>query len=257
MKPKVYFVGAGPGDSELITMKAVRILRETKVVLYDRLVNPEILELYVPEDTKRISVGKQGYKCKSLPQSEINRILLKEAQENISVVRLKGGDTSIFSNIYDELMILRDNNIDYEIVPGITAASGMSATTSIPLTARDMSRGVRYLAYLGKEEIPESSWEDFAKTTDTLVFYMSLNRATTIFEKLLSYECNKPFAIIQNATLGSQKVLVSELNKYSTLELPDHNSGPALIVIGEVVRMYDKFSWFLPNNSTREVFLNL
>lgn len=257
MKSIVYFVGAGPGDPELLTIKGIRVLQSTNVVLYDRLVNPEILKIYVPETAKCISVGKQGYKSESFSQSDINQILLREAEGNASVVRLKGGDISIFSNIYDELKILRDNKIDYEIIPGISAASGMSASTAISLTARDISRGVRYLTVAGKEKFSESSWEDFSRTDDTLVFYMSLHEASTIFQKLLSYHCNKPFAIVQNATLNSQKVLISELADWDSLELPDHSMGPALLIIGEVVRMYDKFGWFFPENSPHEVFLNL
>jgi uroporphyrin-III C-methyltransferase/precorrin-2 dehydrogenase/sirohydrochlorin ferrochelatase len=182
MNPKVFFIGAGPGDPELITIKGVNVLKDSEVVIYDRLVNEKILEYYCNSNVKKIFVGKQGHTSHSTPQSEINSIILNETEKFEKIARLKGGDVSIFANIVDELEILYNHNIPFEIIPGITSASGMSAYTGIPLTARDLSRGVRFLTFLSNENINQNIWDDFSTTSDTLIFYMSTKNSKYILQ---------------------------------------------------------------------------
>lgn len=244
MNSKVYFIGAGPGDPELITIKGVNVLKDSEVVIYDRLVNEKILELYCDPNVKKIFVGKQGHTSHSTPQSEINSIILNETEKHEKIARLKGGDVSIFANIVDELEILYQNNIPFEIIPGITSASGMSAYTGIPLTARDLSRGVRFLTFLSNENISQSLWEDFTNTSDTLIFYMSTKYSKYILQNLKNRNCDKPFAFIQNATSIYQKVIVSNIQEYEEIEIPRNTEGPTLFIIGEVVKYYEKFKWF-------------
>ena len=244
MNSKVYFIGAGPGDPELITIKGVNVLKDSEVVIYDRLVNEKILELYCDPNAKKIFVGKQGHTSHSTPQSEINSIILNETEKHEKIARLKGGDVSIFANIVDELEILYQNNIPFEIIPGITSASGMSSYTGIPLTARDLSRGVRFLTFLSNENIPQSLWEDFSNTSDTLIFYMSTKYSKYILQNLKNRNCDKPFAFIQNATSIYQKVIVSNIQEYEEIEIPRNTEGPTLFIIGEVVKYYEKFKWF-------------
>ena len=244
MNSKVFFIGAGPGDPELITIKGVNVLKDSEVVIYDRLVNEKILELYCDPNAKKIFVGKQGHTSHSTPQSEINSIILNETEKHEKIARLKGGDVSIFANIVDELEILYQNNIPFEIIPGITSASGMSAYTGIPLTARDLSRGVRFLTFLSNENISQSLWEDFSNTSDTLIFYMSTKNSKYILQNLKNRNCDKPFAFIQNATSIYQKVIVSNIQEYEEIEIPRNTEGPTLFIIGEVVKYYEKFKWF-------------
>ncbi len=244
MNPKVFFIGAGPGDPELITIKGVNVLRDAEVVIYDRLVNEKILEYYCDTNVKKIFVGKQGNTSHSTPQSEINSIILNETIKYEKIARLKGGDVSIFANIVDELEILYNHNIPFEIVPGITSASGMSAYTGIPLTARDLSRGVRFLTFLSNENISQQLWDDFSATSDTLIFYMSTKNSKYILENLKNSKCHKPFAFIQNATSLYQRVIVSNIQEYENVEIPKNTEGPTLFIIGDVVKYYEKFKWF-------------
>lgn len=254
MISKVYFIGAGPGDPDLITVKGVNALRESDVVIYDRLVNEEVISLYCKDSVKLIQVGKQGYSDKSFLQSEINQILLEEAKKNQIISRLKGGDVNIFGNLIDELEILYENEISYEIIPGITSALGMSAYTGIPLTARNISKGVRFLTVLPRDSIEDFNWEDFSQTTDTLVFYMSILTSGSILENLRIRNCNKPFAFIQNATTSFQKVIISEIQKYKLITPPSNKEGPALLVIGDVISFYHKYKWFMEMKKEGSIF---
>src|SRR4051794_9981586 len=172
---KVYFVGAGPGDPQLLTVKAVKILSRAKVVITDRLVSEEILKEYVDSDAIIIPVGKQGGSNASAPQFEINDLIVQFAAAFESVVRLKGGDISLYSNILDELITVKEYNIPYEIIPGVTAISGASAYTGVPLTARKLATGVRILTYYNDSTISDDAWKHLATFEDTLVFYMTGN----------------------------------------------------------------------------------
>src|SRR5882762_6656398 len=170
---KVIFAGAGPGDPELITLKTVRHLRNADVIITDRLVSETILDSYANPGALILHAGKQRRREGSTPQHIINELLVEYALQGKKVVRLKGGDVSVFSNLLDELQALNRYNIPYEIVPGITAASGAAAYAGIPLTARNHAQAVRFLTFHKNESIQSSYWKELAQTDDTLVFYMS------------------------------------------------------------------------------------
>src|SRR5687768_4811103 len=170
---KVILAGAGPGDPELLTLKTLRYLQQADVVLTDRLVSETILTEYTAASAEVIHVGKQCRKGASTPQHTINELMVHYAQAGKLVVRLKGGDVSVFSNILDELICLRAAGIAYEIIPGITAALGTAAYTGIPLTARDHATAVRFLTCYQSDVIGDNYWKELAATDDTLVFYMS------------------------------------------------------------------------------------
>lgn len=243
--PKVYLIGAGPGNPDLITVKAVKAIAKADIVLADRLVSPEILETYVNKDTELIYVGKECSKNASTPQSLINNIMVDYALQNKTVVRLKGGDVSIFSNILDELQALKRNHIPFEIIPGITAALGAAAYVGMPLTARGYSTSVRFLTYYKSEILTEGYWKELAATQDTLVFYMSKGNLTDLVEKFveLNISNDKKIAVIEQATTPYQKVYTSSFEDFSKTLGDKSFASPSLVVIGKVVNLHEEFSW--------------
>jgi uroporphyrin-III C-methyltransferase/precorrin-2 dehydrogenase/sirohydrochlorin ferrochelatase/uroporphyrin-III C-methyltransferase len=168
-KGKVILAGSGPGDPDLISLKALKYLQTADVVLTDRLVSPVLIEEYARKDATVIYVGKQCSKGIHTPQQDINELMVEFALQGKLVLRLKGGDASLFSNILDELKVVKENNIAYEIIPGISAAFGAAAYTGIPLTARDHSRGVRFLTLYDLNNVTNQQWLDWSTTEDTLV----------------------------------------------------------------------------------------
>lgn len=253
-KGKVIFASAGPGDPELITVKAVNYLQQAEVVLADRLVSSELISKYVPASSLVINVGKQSRRGVSTPQQSINEMMVKYALMGKRVVRLKGGDASIFSNIMDELETLVIHNIPYIIIPGVTAALGAAATAGIPLTARGYSTAVRFLTYYTSDSISESYWKELALTDDTLVFYMSADTADIVVEQLIKYKIkeSKKIAVIEQATTPFQNVLTSGI--YDYLSIPKAALiSPSLIIIGNVVALYEKFGW-LGNSNARDYY---
>lgn len=245
-KGKVIFVGAGCGDPELLTIKALRHLQNAEVVLTDRLVSPTILEKYVSPKAEIITVGKQARKENSTPQSSINELLLDYVAEGKTVVRLKGGDISIFSNILSELETLKKYGIPYELVPGITAALGAAAYTGIPLTARNHAQGVRLLSFYDKPDFEAYDFYDLAQTNDTLVFYMTSEWTWTLLTNLkkAGISLSKSVAIIEQATTPAQTVHISSLRDYH--HLPKKFASPSIVMVGSVVELYHDFAW-LPN----------
>lgn len=243
--PKVYLIGAGPGNPDLITVKAVKAIAKADVVLADRLVSPEILETYVNKDTELIYVGKECSKNASTPQSLINTLMVDYALQNKTVVRLKGGDVSIFSNILDELQSLKENHIPFEIIPGITAALGAAAYAGMPLTARGYSTSVRFLTYYKSEILTDEYWQDLANTQDTLVFYMSKGNLTSLVEKFIDLNISneKKIAVIEQATTPYQKVYTSSFEDFSKTLGDKAFASPSLVVIGKVVNLHEEFSW--------------
>ena len=255
-KGKVILVGAGPGDPELLTLKAARWLQQADVVLTDRLVSKAILETYVNKDAEVIYVGKQCRKGLSTPQQTINELLVEYAAQNKLVVRLKGGDVSIFSNILDELQALVDNGIPYEIVPGVTAALGAAAYSGIPLTARNLSTAVRFLTYYKSDIVADEKWAELAQTDDTLVFYMSAETASLVVEKLIQNNISKTkkIAVIEQATTPVQQVHIYDI--YEDLKKLQQASfaSPSLIIIGNVVTLHEQFAWLQNSNHDAEYF---
>lgn len=243
--PKVYLIGAGPGNPELITVKAVKAIAEADIILCDRLVSPEILEMYAQERTEIVYVGKECSKNASTPQSHINTLMVEYARQNKTIVRLKGGDVSIFSNILDELQALKQHHIPYEIIPGITAASGAAAFAGMPLTARGYSTSVRFLTYYKSEILDEDYWKELAVTSDTLVFYMSKGNLTQLVEKFrqLNVSDDKKIAIIEQATTPYQKVFTSSFDEFNDNFGDKVFASPSLVIIGKVVNLHEEFLW--------------
>jgi len=248
---KVIIAGAGPGDPELITLKALRFLQQANVVLADRLVSEAILLQWANPKATLIHVGKENGNPCSFSQTDINALLVQHAQEGKLVLRLKGGDIAFFSNVLDELRVLKKHRISYEIIPGITAASGASAYTGIPLTARGFSGGVRMITVAHEEKIAESSWADWAQTEDTLVFYMSgksLHKiALALWEHGISND--KKIAVIEQATTPAQRVFLYEVEALISGPEAHHFVSPTLLVIGKIATLYESFSWFYPANA--------
>ena len=238
---EVVLVGAGPGDAGLLTLKGLQQIQQADVVVYDRLVSDDIMNL-VRRDADRVFVGKRaGYHC--VPQEEINQILLREAQKGKRVVRLKGGDPFIFGRGGEELETLCNAGIPFSVVPGITAASGCSAYSGIPLTHRDYAQSVRLITGHLKTG-GELDWENLAAEKQTLVFYMGLNQAATIQQKLIEHGMpgEMPVAIVENGTAVTQRVIDGTLTQLG--ELAQQMNSPSLIIIGRVVGLRDKLNWF-------------
>jgi uroporphyrin-III C-methyltransferase len=253
---KVILVGAGPGDPGLLTVKASRFLQAADVVLVDRLVSPQIIEEFVSPNAEVIPVGKQCGRGASTPQTLINELMVDHAKQGKLVVRLKGGDVSVFSNVLDELKALVVHEIPYEIIPGITAASGAAAYAAIPLTARDYSTGVRFLTYYKSEILSDAYWQDLAQTDDTLVFYMSAESALSVVEKLTANKisADKLIAVIEQATTPNQQVTVSNLYEFPYLPVNRKLTSPSLLIIGRVVALHKEFKWLENGLSTEEYF---
>jgi uroporphyrin-III C-methyltransferase len=253
---KVILVGAGPGDPGLLTVKASRFLQAADVVLVDRLVSPQIVEEFVSPNAEVIPVGKQCGRGASTPQTLINELMVDHAKQGKLVVRLKGGDVSVFSNVLDELKALVVHEIPYEIIPGITAASGAAAYAAIPLTARDYSTGVRFLTYYKSEILSDAYWQDLAQTDDTLVFYMSAESALSVVEKLTANKisADKLIAVIEEATTPNQQVTVSNLYEFPYLPVNRKLTSPSLLIIGRVVALHKEFKWLENGLSTEEYF---
>ena len=253
---KVILAGAGCGDPELITVKAARYLQEADLVITDRLVSKAILDRYVSSNTPIIYVGKQCKQKGSTPQENINQLLVDYAAEYKLIVRLKGGDTAFFSNILDELQTLDGAGIRYEIVPGITAASGASAYAGIPLTARGYATSVRFLTSYNDKVLDENYWRDIASTPDTLVFYMSSNTLDQLVEKLQEYGISndKKIAVISQATTPFQQVMIGSFDGYEK-ELKDKTFiSPSLVIVGKVVALHESFNWFNNKKSDEYYF---
>ena len=256
IKGKVILAGAGPGDPELITVKVARYLQLADVVLTDRLVSEEILKTYVRKDAEIIRVGKQCRRGISTPQKTINELIVEYALQNKLVVRLKGGDVSIFSNIMDELETLVANNIPYEIIPGVTAALGAAATSGIPLTARGYSTAIRLLTYYKSDIVTDEYWKELANTDDTLIFYMSSETLETVVQKLTknNISADKSLAVIEQATTPLQKVHTCNLYEYAENLKDKIFLSPSLVIIGKVVSLHKDFAWLANSNSSEYYF---
>ena len=252
---KLIIAGAGCGDPELITVKAARYLQQADVVLTDRLVSKEIVEKYVRNDAEVIYVGKQCRRGYSTPQQSINAYILEYALQGKLVVRLKGGDVSIFSNILDELQTAVEHNIPYEIIPGVTAALGASAYAGIPLTARGFSTAVRLLTSYKSDIVTDEYWKELSQTTDTLVFYMSSETLDNVVGNLVKYNIDpeKLLAVIEQATTPLQNVHITSLYDYEATFKGRSFISPSLVIIGKVVALHKKFAW-LQNNESSEYY---
>lgn len=242
-KGEVYLVGAGPGDPELITLKALRLMQQADVVIYDRLVSAPILEL-CRRDATKIYVGK-ARSNHSVPQEGINTLLVDYAKKGKRVCRLKGGDPFIFGRGGEEIQELFQAGVPFQVVPGITAASGCSAYAGIPLTHRDYAQSVRFLTGHLKEGSPELPWNELVYENQTLVLYMGLVGLERICEQLIAHgqRPDMPVALISKGTTPEQKVVVGSLADIASKVTEHQIHAPTLTIIGEVVRLREQLQW--------------
>ncbi|CUB02548.1 uroporphyrinogen-III C-methyltransferase [Marinomonas fungiae] len=244
MTGKVYLIGAGPGDPDLLTMKAHRLLTAADVVLYDRLVGEQIIAM-IPATAEKLYVGK-AKSLHSLPQEEINALLATKAKEGKVVVRLKGGDPFIFGRGGEELEELVQEGVPFEVVPGVTAAAGCAAYAGIPLTHRDYAQSVRFLTGHLKDGTTELPWNELVHPAQTLVIYMGLTGLESISQSLIRFGMrpSMPVAIVEKGTSKDQRVFTSTIKDIHQIALQNEVKSPALLIIGEVVALQDKLSWF-------------
>ncbi|WP_394146206.1 uroporphyrinogen-III C-methyltransferase [Vibrio atypicus] len=243
-KGEVALVGSGPGDVELLTLKALRFLQQADVVLYDYLVSDDILAL-TPSDTILVCVGKRAGHH-SVPQEKTNQLLVDFAQQGHRVVRIKGGDPFIFGRGGEELEVLSDAGISFHVVPGITAAAGATAYAGIPLTHRDYAQSAMFITGHLKAESDQMDWTTLARGNQTLVIYMGLMKSEYIQSQLVEHGRNPdtPIAIIERGTQSTQRIFKGQLAQLA--ELAKDAQSPSLIVIGEVVSLSEKLAWFNP-----------
>lgn len=243
---EVYLVGGGPGDPELLTLRALRLMQQADVVLYDRLVSDGVMEL-VRRDAERIYVGKRRSEH-AMEQENINQLLVDLAKQGKRVLRLKGGDPFIFGRGGEEIELLAQNNIPFQVVPGITAASGCSAYAGIPLTHRDYAQSVRFVTGHLKSDNTNLQWPELANPTQTLVFYMGLVGLKEICESLISHgrAATTPVALIEKGTTQEQRVLISDLASIADVVAANDVHAPTLFIVGEVVKLHDSLKWFKP-----------
>lgn len=242
--PIVHIIGAGPGDPELLTLKADRILREAELVVYDRLVSAGVMAR-VADAAERIYVGKEKDRH-TVPQEEINQLLIDKAREGKRVVRLKGGDPFIFGRGSEEAEALVKAGVPFEVVPGITSASGCSAYAGIPLTHRGLATSVRFVTGHAKKDSPLAlNWASLADPATTLVIYMGLTHVDTIAHELITHglPADTPAAAVQDGTLPTQRTAVSTLEQLAH-DVEAHGiQPPATLIIGQVVRYAEILRW--------------
>jgi uroporphyrin-III C-methyltransferase / precorrin-2 dehydrogenase / sirohydrochlorin ferrochelatase len=243
---EVYLVGAGPGDPDLLTFRALRLMQQADVVVYDRLVAEPILEM-TRRDARRIYVGKQR-NHHAMRQEEINRLLADLAKDGHRVLRLKGGDPFIFGRGGEEIDTLAAEGVPFQVVPGITAASGCASYTGIPLTHRDHAQSVTFVTGHLKDGSMNLNWPALAQPSQTVVFYMGLAGLPIIVEQLIGHGVSPamPVALIQQGTTHLQRVYSGTLANILELVEADPPEPPTLIIVGEVVKLREKLSWFNP-----------
>jgi len=254
VKPgEVYLVGAGPGDPDLLTFRALRLMQQADVVVYDHLVGEGILDL-VRRDAHRIYVGKER-NHHTLPQAEINELLLRLAQQGKRVLRLKGGDPFIFGRGGEEIETLSAHGVSFQVVPGVTAASGMSCYAGIPLTHRDHAHACVFVTGHLKDGSVELDWQGLARPGQTVVVYMGMGALAEICRQMIRHGLPRdtPAAVVQSATTRRQKVVSGSLETLPHVARAADMKAPALIVIGEVVKLRRQLAWFAPESESTPV----
>ncbi|NMJ87053.1 MAG: uroporphyrinogen-III C-methyltransferase [Thaumarchaeota archaeon] len=251
MKGKVYIVGAGPGDPGLLTLKALDLIKTTDIVLYDRLVSDQILDI-IPNNVKKEYVGR-NVGDNYTHQNETNNMMVKHAKEGKNVVRLKGGDPFIFGRGGEEAEFLREKGIDFVLVPGITSAVASPAYAGIPLTHRSLSSSVAIVT--GHEDVQKDKlvvkWKELTNAVDTIVILMGMGRLEQIVNELISGGArnNTKVAIIESGTTEGQKILFGNLGNIVSKVKNSSIKPPTIIVIGKVVSLAEKLDWRSKNNA--------
>ncbi len=241
---EVYLVGGGPGDPDLLTFKALRLMQQADVILYDRLVSEEVMEL-VRRDAELIYVGKERDNH-SVPQDGINQLLVDLAKKGRRVCRLKGGDPFIFGRGGEEIETLAENGVPFQVVPGITAASGCSTYSGIPLTHRDYSQSCRFVTGHLKDGSMNLPWSELAVEQQTIVFYMALKGAQHLSDKLIEHgmRSDMPVALVEKGTTPDHRVWTTTLGELPNVVATQPIKAPTLIIVGEVVKLREKLNWF-------------
>lgn len=247
-KGEVYLVGGGPGNPDLLTFRALRLMQQADVVCYDALVAPAIVDL-CRRDADRIYVGKQSSNH-ALPQDDINLLLVKLAKEGKRVLRLKGGDPFIFGRGGEEIETLAEHGIPFQVVPGITSAQGASSYAGIPLTHRDYSQSCVFVTGHRREGSDDLNWNMLVSPDQTVVIYMGIGQLPEIVGKLLQHgrAADTPVAIVEKATRPDQRVIISTLADLPETAQREQAKAPALIVVGDVVKLHGKLNWFGKNS---------
>lgn len=243
---RVYLVGAGPGDPELLTLRAVRLLQQADVIVYDHLVSPGVLD-FVSPTAERIYAGKRRNEH-TMRQEQINLLLVKLASEGKQVVRLKGGDPFIFGRGGEELQELAKHGIAFEVVPGVTAASGVASYAGIPLTHRDYAQSCIFVTGHLKDGTADLDWPSLVRLRQTVVIYMGLGGLVEICHQMMAHGASPelPIALVQDGSIASQKVVVGTLANMHERVARENLKSPCLTIIGEVVKLHDELAWFKP-----------
>ena len=244
---EVYLVGAGPGNPDLLTFRALRLMQQADVVVYDRLVSPAIVDM-CRRDADRIYVGKERDNH-AVPQDEINLLLARLALEGKRVLRLKGGDPFIFGRGGEEIETLREHGVSFQVVPAITAAAGVASYAGIPLTHRDYSQALIFVTGHLKDNSMDLDWDMLARPHQTIVVYMGLKGLSHLCAKMMEHglAADTPIAVVQQGTTLNQKVVIGDLSNMPAKVEAAALKAPTLIIIGQVVKLHDKLAWFNPD----------